>query len=424
MKKLCLMMVLMLIMTSLFFIGNVQAEKGVTTIRVWDRQVFMETTVKMFNQKMEGEGKNIRAKFELIPYDQQVSKFMAALAAENAPDIYSLDLVQYPYFISSNINAFRDVTEEAKALPYFEELPQQMLALGMREGRIYALPASIDLSSLIWNKDLFKEAGLNPDEGPATWNELVKYGEKLTKDLDGDGVTDQWGFALAGGTGGAYMFYFLPFIWGNGGDMLSNDGTEILFNSSQTIEAVQFWKDLVYKYKIAPKSSINWSSADRYNAFVAGKLAMFLGGNFNILELEKDAPNLHYGITFIPKPESGQFSSFAGGDLIGITTQSKYPEAAWEFIKFYLSGENQIEVLAKQGVLPINPVLYDNEYFKTRPHYMEFAKFLSVARAPYSVKYNELYDPMQYSMEKALLDLMSVEDAIREAAEKMEKVIK
>ena len=422
MRKLCLMMVLMLIMTSLFFIGNVQAEKGVTTIRVWDRQVLMETTVKMFNQKMEGEGKSIRAEFELIPYDQMVSKFMAALAAGNAPDIYSLDLIQYPYFTS--INAFRDITEEAKALPYFEELPQQMLKLGMSEDRIYALPSSIDLSCLLWNKDLFKEAGLNPDKPPATWNELVEYGKKLTKDLDGDGVTDQWGFALAGASGGAYMFWFLPFLWSNGGAMLSDDGTEVLFNSPQNIEAVQFWKDLVYKHKIAPKSSINWNSGDRYNAFVAGKLAMFLGGNFNILSLEKDAPNLDYDITFIPKSESGQFSSFAGGNLIGITTQSKYREATWEFIKFYTSGENLIEVWAKQGILPIRPSLYENKYFKIRPQYMEFAKFLPVARAPYSAKYNELYDPMQYCMEKALLDQMSAEDAVREAAEEMKKVLK
>lgn len=422
MRKLCLLMILMLIMTSLFFIGNAQAANDITTIRVWDREVPMETTVKMFNQKMEGEGKNIRAKFELIPYAQQVSKFMAALAAGNAPDVYSFDLIQYPYF--NSIGAFRDITEEAKALPYFEEFPQQMLKLGMREDKIYALPSSIDLSSLLWNKDLFKEAGLDPDKPPATWNELVEYGKKLTKDLDGDGVTDQWGFAIAGASGGAYMFWFLPVIWGNGGAMLSDDGMEVVFDSPQNIEAIQFWKDLLYKHKIAPKSSINWNSGDRYNAFVAGKLAMFLGGNFNILSLEKDAPDLDYGITFIPKSESGQFSSFSGGNLIGITTQSKYPKAAWEFINFYTSEENLIEVWAKKGVLPIRPSLYDNEYFKIRPQYMEFAKFLPVARAPYSTKYNELYDPMQYAMEKALLDQMSVEDAVREAAEKMKKVIK
>lgn len=407
------------VVMGLAFVGAAQQET--ITLRIWHRLTFTEEVVQMFNQKMEAEGKNIRAVFEQIPYAEQVTKFMSALAAGNAPDVYVLDLIQYPYFIS--IGAFYDITEKAKTLPYFNDFPERILRLGMKDERIYALPAVFDLSALLWNKDLFEAAGLDPDKPPATWDELIKYGQKLTKDLDGDGVIDQWGFAVAGGSGGAYMFWFMPFVWANGGDILSEDGTTVLFDSPETVEAVKLWVDAIHRYKIAPLSSVHWSSGDRYNLFVSGKLAMFLSGNFNVPTIHADAPSLRFGVAPIPKPAGGRHASFAGGDLIGITSQCKHPEAAWEFVKFFESEEVMVEVFAKNLVLPSRATLYNNKYFQEMPEMMDFAELLEIAQAPYTPKYNELYDPMQFYMEKALLGELAPEEAVKQAAKAFEDII-
>lgn len=402
-------------------VGIAQAQQETITLRIWHRLTFMEDVVEMFNQKMEAEGKNVAAVFEQIPYAEQVTKFMCALAAGNAPDVYALDLIQYPYFTS--LGAFRDITEEAKALPYFDDLPEKILALGMEEDKIYALPAVFDLSALLWNKDLFEAAGLDPDKPPTTWAELIEYGQKLTKDLDGDGIIDQWGFAVAGKSGGAYMFWFMPFVWANGGDILSEDGTTVLFDSPETVEAVTLWVDSIHRYKIAPLSSVHWSSGDRYNLFAAGRLAMFLSGNFNVPTIHADAPSLHFDVTPIMGSADAHYASFAGGDLIGVTTQSKHPELAWEFVKFFQSEEVMIEIFAKNLVLPSRPTLYDNKYFREMPEMIGFADLLTVAQAPYTLKYNELYDPMLFFMEKALLGEISPEEAVKEAAKAFEDII-
>jgi multiple sugar transport system substrate-binding protein len=348
-----------------------------------------------------------------------VPKFMASLSAGRAPDLYGLDIVQFPYFIS--IGAFADITEWAKALPYFEELPQGMIQVGMMNDRIYALPYQIDLSTLLWNKDMFEAAGLDPEQPPKTWYELVKIGQKLTVDKDGDGIIDQWGFNLAGGGAGAYMFWFMPFVWGNGGAMFDNDGNVVL-DSPETVQALQFWSDLIHKYKIAPESSVQYGSGDRYNAFVSGRLAMYLGGNFNITSLRKDAPDMEFGVTPIPKNRGG-FASFGGGSLLGITSQCENLDAAKEFMAFVYSDEAQIEAYAPDLQLLARPSLYDNKYYNEIPQMEKFGEILGYAKTPYSLKYNEIYDPVLYYFESVFLGKLDAETAVEKCTEEIKEIL-
>lgn len=390
-----------------------------TTLVIWDQQSQTETIVEMFNEKMKEEGKDIRAKLEIIPYDQMVPKFMAALSAGRAPDLYALDIIQYPYFVS--IGAFEDITEWAKELPFFNELPQGMIKLGMKDGRIHALPYQIDLSVILWNKDMFEEAGLDPEQPPQTWYELVEMGKKLTVDKDGDGIIDQWGFNLAGGGAGAYMFWFMPFIWGNDGNMFDDEGNVVL-DSFEAEQALRFWHDLIHEYKIAPQSSIQYGSGDRYNAFVSGKLAIFLGGNFNITSLRKDAPNLDFGVAPIPK-NRGEFATFGGGTLLGITSQCEDVEAAKEYMKFAYSKEAMVNAYAPNLMLLPRPSLYDNEYYNEIPQMEKFADILGYAVTPFSLKYNEIYDPVLYYFESVFLDKMEPEEAIEKCTEEIKELM-
>jgi len=388
------------------------------TLVMWDQRPETEQIMEMFNAKMEAEGRDVRAKLEIIPYDQMVSKFMAALSAGKAPDLYGLDIVQFPYFTS--IGAFEDITGWAKNLPFFEELPKGMMRPGIKDDRIYGLPYQIDLSVLLWNKNMFVEAGLDPNQPPKTWYELVEMGKKLTVDKNGDGIIDQWGFNLAGGGAGAYMFWFMPFVWGNGGNMFDEQGN-VTLNSYETVEALRFWHDLIYEYKIAPVSSVQYGSGDRYNLFVSGKLAMFLGGNFNITSLQKDAPDIDFGVALIPS-NRGEHATFGGGTLIGITSQSKSIDEAKEFMEFIYSDEALIEAFAPKLMLIPRPSLYDNKYYKEIPQMEEFGEFLKHAITPYSLNYNEIYDPVLYYFESVFLNKMDAESAVEKCTEKIKSL--
>ncbi len=419
MKKrvLCLIMI-MLACVFVFANGNAETAKN-TILTVWDRNPEMEGVVNLFNAEMEKTKQPIRAQFELIPHEQEVSKFMASLSAGTAPDIYSLDLVQFPYFIS--IGAFADIDDLYQSMPYKQYLPQDMLVVGAKEGRQYALPYEIDLSVVLYNKQMFRDAGLDPESPPETWDAFIKDAIALTKDTNKDGTPDQWGTALVGNDAGSYMFWFMPFVWGNNGEMFTGKG-EVVFDSPEVKETLQMWYDLIHTYKVAPESSAQWSGGDRYNAFVAGQLGMFLGGNFNITSLKQDAPDLDFGVAFIPA-NKGKPATFGGGNMIGITKQCKNYDAACKFIEFAYSKDVLLTNYAPKMALIPRSDLYDNQYYQEIPQMMDFARIMKNARTPFSYKYNQIYDSVLYYLQGALLDKIPVNEAVEDCAKDIAKVL-
>ncbi|WP_319757060.1 ABC transporter substrate-binding protein [uncultured Sphaerochaeta sp.] len=420
MKKHVLVFFLILLILPMQIFANGTKESSSTVLTIWDRNAEMEGVVSLFNAEMEKTNSPIRAKFELIPYEQQVSKFISALTAGTAPDIYSLDLVQFPYFIS--IGAFADIEELYQSMPYKKYLPQGMLPIGAMDGRQYALPYEIDLSVILYNKDMFREVGLDPENPPEKWDEFIKAAKLLTKDKDKDGTIDQWGTALVGNDAGSYMFWFMPFVWGNNGDMFTNKG-EVVFDSPEVKETLQMWYDLIHTYKVAPPSSAQWSGGDRYNAFVAEQLAMCLGGNFNITALKQDAPDLDFGVAFIPS-NRGTPATFGGGNMIGITKQSKNYDAAKQFIEFAYSEKVLLTNYAPKMALLPRSDLYDNEYYQEIPQMMDFARILENAKTPFSYKYNQIYDAVLYHLQGALLGKIPVNMAVSDCAVEIQKVLK
>ena len=99
-------------------------------------------------------------------------------------------------------------------------LPSKLMKHG---GRMHAMPGDYMTMVLFYNTEMFKAAGLNPDKPPKTWDEFLQYAKKLTRDTDGDGKVDQWGFGTVGAKSPGFSLRFGPFIWSFGGDYLTPD---------------------------------------------------------------------------------------------------------------------------------------------------------------------------------------------------------
>lgn len=108
---------------------------------------------------------------------------------------------------------------------------------------------------------------------------------------------------------------------------------------------------------------------------------------------------------------------------MAITSTTKEPDLAWEFVEFAMSEDVQVEIWAQEGALPVRTDLFDNKYFAQEPKFAVFADILKVARAPYSTKYNELYAPMLTAMQRAMMGEISPEQAYQEAAQEMRRVL-
>lgn len=383
-------------------------------LEMWTRESSksnVEAAVNAFNESDHG----FKIKLTSFPNANFTDQFVSSLASGSGPDLLSLDLVFAPYF--SSIGALNDITEYYNSLDYKDEFLSGMTRMGEYEGKQYAVPFSADISAMFYNKTHFKEAGLDPKAPPETWEELRETAKKLT-------TNDRFGYIYAGADVGGQVFTFLPYVWGNGGDVLSEDGQKATINSPEAIEALQFYQDLTLKDKVTPEGVANYSWSQAQDAFTTGKSSILLTGNFLPLILEKDYPDIDWGVSLIPKNEGKEHSSFAGGELIAVPSSSKYPEEAQEFIDFVLSEEVQVEVFAKAGTVPVREDFFDNKYFAADPRYQVFTEALKVGKAPYSTQYNEIFSQsVLSSLQSALNGEVTPAEAFEGAEKEINKIL-
>jgi multiple sugar transport system substrate-binding protein len=141
-----------------------------------------------------------QVKLTIVPNDDYVAKVGAAAGSGDLPDLFAADIVYVPNWTEAGL--FSDLTESIGKLPYADKINQGHLAAGTRDGKKYVLPFVLDLSVIFWNKALYKEAGLDPEKGPATLDEFKQQAlavQNLKK-------ADTYGTYFGGNCGGCNVF--------------------------------------------------------------------------------------------------------------------------------------------------------------------------------------------------------------------------
>lgn len=384
-------------------------------LTVWTRDSTV-AAVKSAAEKYNQQQGNVKITVVEQPASQMSDQLSLALSSNEAPDIVSLDCTKVPYFAS--IGAFEDITDKYEALDYKDTFSEGMVKSGQLDGKTYALPFAPDVSVLLYNKDHYTEAGLDPETPPATWDELIDYSQKLTNE-------SHYGYVYAGGDAGGHMFTFMPYVWNNGGEVLSEDGKTCLLGESNAIEALSMFNDLTNKYQVTPPSVTTYSWNEAQDAFLTGKASQVVLGSAAIYSfISGENSNINWGACLLPKgPNGTEYASFSGGDSIGITSQCENPEAAWDFIEYSLSEDVQVDELAKGGLLPARSDFFDNEYFNSTPEYQVLREALEVGHTPVSLKYDEMYVPILEAMQTCLNGEKTPDQAFTEAAEAIDKIM-
>jgi multiple sugar transport system substrate-binding protein len=347
-------------------------------LTMWSRstsEAFMPGLIEAFNASHE-----TKIELQIVPSSEMVQKYATAAAGGSAPDFVSLDLVYAPAFAKSGV--LEDLTDMAKSLPYFEHLSKAHIGTGTYDGRIYALPMSADASVLLWNKKLFKQAGLDPEKGPTSWSEIEAAAGKVNA-LGGD----IRGFYFAGACGGCNAFTFMPLIWASGGDILVDGGKRATIDTPQMHDAINFYRDLVAKGYV-PESAKTDSGKNFFGGFATDKVGLSPIGAFAIGNLVKNYPTVEFGVTFIPGKEGGK-ASFAGGDNFVVTAGRDNLNAAKEFLEFVYSIEGQT-LLAKGGSLPTRGDIATEAVKSLDERYQVATEAMKIGRTPSSPVYNDI----------------------------------
>ena len=314
-----------------------------TEITLWTRSP-LERQAKNVVEAYNKSHKN-QVKLEIIPNDDMEGKVGGASQTDSLPDILAGDVVRIPYWASEGI--FTDITKQIDGLDNKADLQEGHIEAGTVDGAEYTLPFITDVSVMVWNKNLYKEAGLDPEQGPKSIDQFVEQAKKVAA-LNKDGVAGSY---LAGQSGGALVFDLFPSVWADGESVMNKDGSEATLDNDSMKGVLDAYKELANTTNGLGAGSKEETGATWTAPFANGKIGVMPYPNTSttaLFDAEKDG-GFEVGVAPIPGTKEGKTSTFLGGDAMGISKDSKHVAQAWNFLYWLMQSDAQKEVFADQG---------------------------------------------------------------------------
>lgn len=374
----------------------------------------LEQLIEEYNNN--NEDIQVRLIFQGL-YDDMKIKLINAVKTGDLPDVSQVAIEYLDVFIDDNrIEPITDyISEDDK-----NDILSQFWNGVTRQRKIYAFPFNHSVQVLYYNKDAFEKAGLDPDKPPKTWEDVIKYGKKLTKDFDGDGTIDQWGIlvSLEG------VFGFTPLIRQVGGEFLNDDRSKALFNSEEGVRVMELVQKMAYEYKIMPS---NWTLFEGTSAFLQGKIAM---GPITCAGIKFAEDNLPWELGIAPLPYIENKSVLLGGAGLVIFSKSSHRrKAVMNFISWLTNKENSIRWHEKTGYLPIRKSAMESfelqSFHRLNPNYKVPVDQLSYSRPPDFTPYLPQIDQIvRYAIEDIMINRKDPQKTLNIAAEKVNNLLK
>lgn len=276
------------------------------------------------------------------PWATLLDTVLPALSADEGPELLALPVEHIPVYAERGalhpLDSWYDASASAAALN------EQAVATGTVSGERYAVPLSFTPLSMFYNQALFDAAGV---EVPTTWDEWVETAKALTIDANGDGTPEQYGLALQDhqtvGNG-----VWMSLLKSGGGDVVTADG-EVVVDSPENAETLEFWADALATDKISPTGL---TGVDGDGLFSAGKAAMTFGGPW--MASVSEGAGIDYGIAALPAGPDGIAASALAVDVT-VTSQATDAEkaAAETFFTWFYSQENMVTWSLASGWPPL-----------------------------------------------------------------------
>src|SRR5438105_4646382 len=194
-------------------------------------------------------------------------------------------------------------------------------------GKTWGVPFQRSTIVLYYNKDLFKEAGLDPEKAPATWAEQTAFAEKLTR-RDASGNTSQWGVQIPSS---GFPYWLFQGLTTEAGAILMNEaGDRTFYDKPEVIEALQFWVDLSRKEKIHPPGIVEWGTTPK--DFFEKKVAMMWTTTGNLTNVKANA-GFEFGVAMLPAMKKRGSPTGGGNFYLFKKTTPEQRQAALKFVK-------------------------------------------------------------------------------------------
>jgi multiple sugar transport system substrate-binding protein len=345
--------------------------------------------------------------------DDLLQKLQAGFASGKYPDIS----YAYGNWASQLGTSGRtlDVSEQVEAPDSgWDEFPEAARATATVDNIVIGLPAVVDDLGIIYNTELFDEAGLDYPNKDWTWDDFRAAAKAIN-----DPARNIYGTAYPVSGTEDTVWRFWPQLWQNGGDVLDDDG-QPAFNSQAGVDALEFWRAMA----VDDKSVYLDQNGEKYApSFYAGNIGMIISGPWVLYDLKEQ--NTPYGVTFLPGTD-GNHQTISGPDLWVLLDHDDTARAAasYDFINWLTAPEQDVRWNVAYGNLPLRESAAQTpefqKYVETYPGGDIFFENLQNATTPRPtvVGYTEMSREVGTAISKVLLDAAEPQEALDEAAEK------
>ncbi|GEM_PF-322474 len=356
------------------------------TVQFWNRAATCQANLcKVLVDEFNATHKGLKVVLSLTTPNEAVAKLSTAIRAGAVPDVVGLNDINVPVF--SREGALMDLTPYVNALPYKRYLSPGHLALAEYNGRYYGVPYLADLSVLWYNKKLFAQAGLNPNQPPTSFASILADAKKIQ--ALGHGV---YGFSFAGDCQGCLGFVMQPDLWAVGDNLIEgpigHQKVNIVGNGPLR-QLLQLYRD-IWADKLAPANDQTDNGSTWGADFEAGKIGILPGAYGFLPGIQKAGMLADTGIAPLPGPNGG-YSTFDGGDDFIIPKGAKNPSGAWEFITWVLQKAQQL-IYPSHGYTPVRTDILTPSYYKANPYNAVALKALARGSAPVTTIYNAAFN--------------------------------
>lgn len=359
-------------------------------------------------------------------YSDALTKLILAIEGGDAPQLCILSYKTLDLLSMDAVVCLDDYIAAEGGDEYINDFYPAFMESVMYDGRCYGLPFQRSVLAMYYNKDHFTAAGLDPEDPPKTWDELIEYGAKLT-DINADGSVNHWGVMISNSSSWAQQSMCIT-ASEDASNIFSDDGREVYFDTPAVRKAVQFSMDLK-EAGASPEGIIDEGMMP--SNFIEGAVSMVAVSSGNLTNINNNA-DFDYGVCLMPASGSDVGASIAGGgDVYMIkcdnTTQEQY-DAAWRFMRFMTEPAQQARWSVGTGYIASRVSAKETEamqsYFAEVPQATVMYDQLNSAHKQFliyaSSEVCELFDHM---FESVALGESTIDDAIAYAQSEADYIL-
>ena len=291
-------------------------------------------------------------------YQDTIAKILTAVKGGSAPNVaVALSTDMYTLIDEDAVLPF-DEAAGADAKAWFASFYPGFMANSQTGGKTWGIPFQRSTIVLYWNKEAFKEAGLDPEKAPATWTEMREMAAKLTK-RDANGNVTRWGVEIP--SSGFPYWLFQGLTTPNGVELMNEAGNKVAFDKPEVVEALQYWVDLSAKDKVHPTGIVEWGTTPK--DFLEGKTAMMWQTTGNLTNVRTNA-KFPFGVAMLPANKRRGSPTGGGNFYMFKGSNPDQQKAVVAFVKWMTTPERAAQWSIATGYVAVSPAAFETRAMK------------------------------------------------------------